>query len=124
MARVLLLLFLACSATLFADEAVRARILVQVSPLAGFQYHDGKAVWEEMKVGDRLVLVREPDNPYDARAVRVEWNGRMIGYLPRVENAAVARQLDHGNRLEARITRLTRHRDPWKRVELEVFLPL
>jgi hypothetical protein len=107
-----------------ASFSQQARLVVQVSPVAGFQFHEGKAVWEELRVGDPLVLVREPGNPHDARAVRVEWNGHMIGYLPRAENEAIARQLDHGNRLAARITRLTLHRDPWKRIELEVFLPL
>ena len=108
----------------FAGQTVSARILLQVSPLAGFQYHEGRAAWDAMKVGDRLALVREPGNPYDPRAVRVEWQGRTIGYVPRAENEAVARQLDEGNRLEARITRLLKHRDPWKRVEFEIYLPL
>jgi hypothetical protein len=100
------------------------RILVQSSPLAGFQYYEGKALWAQMKPGDLLALVREPDNPHDPLAVRVEWNGHKLGYLPRRENQAVARQLDHGNPLQARIVRLVKHRDPWKRIELEVFLPL
>lgn len=101
-----------------------ARILVQSSPLAGFQYHEGKALWAQMKVGDALTLVREPDNTYDPRAVRVEWQGHKLGYVPRKENEAVARQLDRGNKLEARIVQLRKHRDPWKRVEFEVFLKL
>lgn len=101
-----------------------ARILVQSSPLAGFQYHEGKALWEQMKVGDALTLVREPDNTYDPRAVRVEWQGHKLGYVPRKENEAVARQLDRGNKLEARIVQLRKHRDPWKRVEFEIFLKL
>ncbi len=101
-----------------------ARILVQSSPLAGLQFHEGKALWAQMKVGDALTLVREPDNPYDARAVRVEWQGHKLGYVPRRENEAVSRQMDRGNRLEARIVRLTRHRDPWKRVEFEVYVRL
>ena len=81
-------------------------------------------MWKELKVGDALSLVREPENTHDARAVRVEWNGHMLGYVPRAENEAIARQLDRGNKLEARIVRLTRHRDPWKRIEFEVFLRL
>jgi hypothetical protein len=101
-----------------------ARILVQSSPLAGFQFHEGKALWSRLQVGDALTLVREPDNPYDARAVRVEWQGHKLGYVPRKENEAVARQLDLGNKLEARIVRLQKHRDPWKRLEFEVFLRL
>ena len=100
------------------------RILIQSSPVVGFQFHEGKQLWDQLKVGDALTLVREPANPHDARAVRVEWNGHMLGYVPRAENDAVARQLDRGNKLEARIVRLTRHRDPWKRIEFEVFLRL
>jgi hypothetical protein len=100
------------------------RILVQNSPVAGYQFHEGKQLWKELKVGDPLTLVREPDNPHDPRAVRVDWNGHVLGYVPRAENEAVARQLDRGNRLEARIVRLNKSRDPWKRIEFEVFLKL
>jgi hypothetical protein len=38
------------------------RILVQSSPLAGFKYHAGEDLWPELREGDRLDLVREPDN--------------------------------------------------------------
>jgi hypothetical protein len=124
MLRLACLLLALVHAVALAGEIRSAKILLQVSPLAGFQYHDGRVVWSDMRVGDRLSLVREPGNPHDPRAVRVEWQGRMIGYVPRAENEAVARQLDEGNRLEARITRLVKHRDPWKRVEFEVYLPL
>jgi HIRAN domain len=112
----------ACSSLEAAQPATR--ILIQSSPVAGFQFHEGKQLWDQLKVGDALTLVREPANPHDARAVRVEWNGHMLGYVPRAENDAVARQLDRGNKLEARIVRLTKHRDPWKRIEFEVFLKL
>ena len=111
------------SITLAAAQPA-SRILVQSSPVAGFQFHEGKRLWDQLKVGDALALVREPGNAHDARAVRVEWNGHMLGYVPRAENDAVARQLDRGNKLEARIVRLTKHRDPWKRIEFEVFLRL
>ncbi len=120
----LVLVCAAVAATLaFADDPA-TRIIVQNSPLAGFQFHEGKRLWEQLKVGDALMLVREPDNAYDPRAVRVDWNGHKLGYVPKAENEAVARQLDRGNKLEARIVRLNRSRDPWKRVEFEVFLRL
>ncbi len=104
--------------------AADSEILIQSSPLAGFRYYEGKAIWDEMKIGDALDLVREPDNPHDPRAVRVEWNSHKLGYLPRRENEAVARQLDLGNALQARIVKLRKHRDPWKRIEFEVVLKL
>lgn len=105
-------------------QTSEARMLVQSSPLAGFQFYQGKQLWEDMKVGDALVLVREPDNPHDANAVRVEWQGRRLGYVPRRENAAVARHMDRGGKVEARISRLREHRNPWQRIEFEVFVRL
>ena len=102
----------------------QAHILLQDSPLAGFQYHAGKQLWAEMKVGDALALVREPDNPYDAKAVRVDWHGQKLGYVPRRENADIARLMDNGAKLEARITRLVESRDPWQRVRFEILAPL
>lgn len=101
-----------------------ASIIVQQSPLAGFQYYDGKALWNEMKPGDALTLLRERDNPHDANAVRIEWNGSRLGYIPRRENADVARQMDRGAMVKARIVKLTEARNPWQRVLFEVYVDL
>lgn len=99
-------------------------ILLQDSPLAGFQYHAGKVLWPQMKVGDVLTLVREPDNIHDPKAVRVEWQGHQIGYVPRRENADVARFMDGGKMLVARINRLAEVRDPWSRVRFDILIPV
>ena len=124
MKRRLALLILALAWAHPLSAQVAAHILLQDSPLAGFQYHAGKALWPQMRVGDALTLVREPDNRYDARAVRVEWRGHKIGYVPRRENADVARLIDGGQALEARIVRLAEGRDPWSRVRFEILVPL
>ena len=105
-----------------AAQAARLRIEVLRCPLAGFQYHEGAALWAELKVGDSLELVREPDNPHDGRAIAVLWRGHRLGYLPRAVNDAAARALDLGHRLDARIARLREDADPWRRMELEVFV--
>jgi len=110
-----------CCATAAAQTI---RILVQSSPLAGFQYHAGTTVWDDMKVGDALVLVREPDNPHDPNAIRIDWHGQQLGYLPRRENSAVAAEMDRGGRVEARIAQLRVHRNPWQRVLVDVLLVL
>ena len=107
-----------------AAHAQEIKILVQSSPLAGAQYYEADALWEGMKVGDGLTLAREPNNAHDANAVRVEWRGHKLGYLPRAENRAVADEMDHGGRVEARIARLLPHRNPWRRVLIEVFVGL
>ena len=105
-----------------AAPAQNVRLLVQSSPLAGFRYHEAAAVWQDLGVGDRLDLVREPANPHDANAVRVEWRGRKLGYVPRAENAALAWAMDRGERVSARISALREHRHPRQRVEFEVFV--
>lgn len=107
-----------------AAWAAEAIIVVQRSPLAGFRHYDGVDAWRDMKAGDRLQLVREPDNPYDANAVRVEWRGIKLGYVPRRDNAAVARQMDRGTFLEARVATLRENRNRSVRIEFEVVVPV
>jgi hypothetical protein len=107
-----------------ADEIVSPRILVQISFVAGFQHYQGKRFHSRMNVGDWLRLVREPRNVHDSNAVRVEWQGHVIGYVPSIENKVLARQLDFGNRFQGRIIRLSKHRDPDRRVEMEIYVPL
>ena len=119
----LLTLFCAVCLVLPA-RAESIKVLVQSSPLAGFQFYAGRELWDEMKAGDALVLVREPDNAHDAHAVRVEWRDRKLGYLPRAENRAVAAEMDRGGKVTARIARLNRHLDPWKRIQVEVYVVL
>ncbi len=105
-------------------QPVHARIVVQSSPLAGFRHYEAPNLWQEVRVGDELALVREPDNAHDRNAVRVEWRGFKLGYVPRAENEAVARQLDRGTRLVARISRIQHTRAPNRRIEFEIHLPL
>jgi hypothetical protein len=107
-----------------AAESASARIVVQHAPLAGFVYYDGKAVWDHMSTGDRLSLVREPGNPHDANAVRLEWKGHTLGYVPRKENTDLARQMDHGAPVEARITDLQRAANGRHRISYEIYVRL
>ena len=113
-------------ASLFVQSAwsgVESYILIQTSPLAGFQYHAGRALFPLMSIGDPVTLIREPDNPYDSRAVRVEWYGAMIGFAPRTDNVDLARMMDNGTPVAGRIVHLQKGRDPWKRVLLEIVVP-
>lgn len=116
-------LALAATAAIGADGP-SARIVVQHAPLAGFVYYDGKAVWERIRTGERLTLVREPANAHDPNAVRLEWQGHVLGYVPRKDNADLARQMDHGARPEARVTELGRHANGRHRISYEISVPL
>ncbi len=110
--------------SVLADRAPaqQVRLLVQSSPLAGFNYHQAPEVWKGMRIGDALALEREPDNDHDGRAISVRWRGHMLGYVPRVQNAALAWAMDRGESLDARVSRLQPHRNPRKRIEFEVYV--
>jgi HIRAN domain len=107
-----------------ADRAAaqQVRLLVQSSPLAGFNYHQAPEVWQAMRIGDALTLEREPDNVHDARAISVRWRGHKLGYVPRAQNAALAWAMDRGEYIDARVSRLRPDRNPRKRIEFEVFV--
>ncbi len=110
---------------LAASQPVAAqsvRLLVQSSPLAGFRYHQAPDAFPDMRIGDPLDLVRDPDNSHDASAVRVEWRGRLLGYVPRSQNDAVAWAMDRGETMSARVSRLQQHRNPRQRIEFEIFV--
>ncbi len=100
------------------------RLLVQSSPLAGFRYYAAEARWQEMKEGQALMLIREPENVHDKNAIRVEWRGEKLGYLPRRENKTVAAAMDAGDKIDAKIAKLREHPDPWQRVLIDVFVAL
>lgn len=119
-----LLLTISFAFWLSVAQADRVRLLIQNSPLAGSQYYALGAYWSEIRVGDPLLLIREPDNRHDRHAIRVEWRGHQLGYVPRAENRAVAAAMDAGDRLSARVSSLSDDKNPWRRVAFEVFLDL
>jgi len=97
-------------------------LLIQTSPLAGFQYYAGEKLWAKMRQGDLLDMLREPGNPYDKRAVALFWNGYKIGYIPRRENTAITQMLDRQMSLTANISNLNQSDDPWERIEITIGL--
>jgi hypothetical protein len=105
-----------------ATAAPTRRIALQHSPLAGFQYHEGEALWPLLRTGSPLQLRRESDNPHDSRAVAVLFMDRRIGYIPRSENTAISQLMDRGERLSASIAALEQSANPWRRVRVAVEL--
>jgi len=103
-------------------QSATVQILVQSSPLAGYRYGEAAAVWPLLRIGEPLELVREAENPNDANAVRVDWRGRKLGYVPKRENAALAWGMDRGTPLRARVSRLVEHPNRARRIEFEVYL--
>lgn len=94
--------------------------------LAGRTYHDADLVWDDLKIGQKLRLEREPQNPYDANAIQVIFNKEgedyLIGYIPRSENSKLVAFLDAGwdDLFTCRISQLKADTHPEQQVQLTV----
>ena len=97
-------------------------ILIQTSSIAGFQFYDGDHLWDQLSTGDMLQLIQEPDNHYDENAVEIYWRNSKLGYLPRVENTAIAQMMNQEQEITAKISNKKESRNPWKRLTIEVWL--
>lgn len=98
------------------------QVLLQESPLAGFQYHRAGGIWPFLQIGAPLRLKREPHNPHDTNAIAVWFMNDKLGYIPRSENSRLAALMDKGEKLEAQISKLLEEQDPWQRVRFRVTL--
>lgn len=110
------------AASVAAASDASVRLVVQSSTLAGFRYHAAAQVFDELRVGHELQLVREANNPYDGNAISVSWRGHKLGYVPRRVNAALAWAMDGGETPRARISRLAPQAPAARRIEFEVTL--
>lgn len=82
---------------------------------------DIDATMGQMPDEARLSLVREPGNQADGWAIRVEHDGKKIGYLPADKNEVLARLMDGGKSLGGEL--VSRElRGTWWNVHMEVFL--
>ncbi len=96
--------------------------MIQQCHLAGFQHHDGGELWHYLTFGDSLELAREPANPHDSHAIRVDWLGRKLGYLPRAKNQTAAGLIDQWKRVEARTGGLKMDGNPWRRMAIDIWM--
>ena len=68
----LITMLLAGSATVAIAADGSVQLMVQTSLAAGLSHHEARSVWEHLRVGERLKLVRETGNPHDPNAVRLD----------------------------------------------------
>lgn len=92
--------------------------------IAGFRYYDGMRaeVATSLCVGQTLVLRRQSENPYDAKAIEVITEaGMKLGYLPRSANLTPAALADQSVPLGAEISALDLDAQPWQRARVRVY---
>ncbi len=108
------------------DQAARMvaapSFLLNRFSIAGFQYYHGPTLLHRLRPGHPLTLAAEPDNPHDGCAVRIELEGRKLGYVPRSDNRHISRLLRQDARLWCRVREVNKDEWPWRAVRVEVGL--
>jgi hypothetical protein len=87
----------------------------------GFRHYEGPSLINQMKEGDMLELVREPDNEYDPSAIALHWNKHKIGFVPAEDNEILSKLLDIGiPELIAEITFLQPAAAAWENARIAI----
>ncbi len=88
--------------------------------IAGFQYYSGPQLRHQLSPGAPLQLIAEPKNRHDPFAVRIEWRGNKLGYVPRSDNHHISRLLLQGVKLQAQVIKSSKDSDQWQGVRVAV----
>lgn len=90
--------------------------------VVGFRFYKGMEVLPQMKEGDLLHLVSEPDNAFDACAIALYWNEQKIGYVPKAENQMLSKLLDaDALDLMGEIAYLNKEVKPWENLHVAIY---
>ncbi len=99
-------------------------LMLNIFHVAGFQFYKGADLLHKMQPGQSLQLVREADNPHDTYAVKIIFENTHIGYVPRSDNRPISRMLNGNIPLSCRIKNVSADEEPWKALQVEIFLGL
>jgi len=86
--------------------------------IAGVQHHQMNKVLDFLDEGMELELVPEPTNKFDPNAIRIEFNGTMLGYVPKKFSSEVSGAIELGVELECIISKFNKSASPWEQCEV------
>lgn len=90
--------------------------------VAGTTWRELDEIEPRLQTGDEFTLRREPDNSHDRWAIKIlTRTGEHLGYVPRAKNEPIARLLDAGKLIYARLTAKTWN-DDWLRLDIEIIM--
>lgn len=100
----LLVTAIAAAGAVRLGQSDRAKVHLFDFAIAGGRHHALERRLPFMKLGDRLRLAAEADNPHDGDAVAVlDQGGVRLGYVPRAANSPIARLLERNEQVTAEI---------------------
>ena len=96
-----------------AEKPARREFTIEEFHIAGFQYHEGPQVLASLREGQELRLANEPENPHDDKAVRIEFAGHHLGYVPRTRNKPIFRLIGQDAPLRCVAVHVNDGDPPW-----------
>lgn len=98
-------------------------ILLLECYVAGTTYRENiEEIAEWLETGANLRLQRQPENKFDPSAIAVyDAQNNILGYVPRAKNEVLARLLEAGKHLSAKLVAKDTL-DGWTRLNIEIFL--
>ena len=90
--------------------------------IAGFTYHDGVDVFNELKIGTELTFIAEPENKYDSYAVAIYFGKSKLGYIPHGKNKYISKFLNFGHTglFDVKINRISPEEHPEHQISVVV----
>lgn len=106
----------------FSTPFAREILLLECC-VAGTTYRENiEEIAEWLETGANLRLQREPENKFDPSAIAVyDAQNNILGYVPRAKNEVLARLLEAGKHLSAKLVAKDTL-DGWTRLNIEIFL--
>ena len=91
--------------------------------VAGTTHVEGiEELAEHLNIDDRLDFFREPDNPYDSKAIVIKTvNGVKVGYVPKADNLIFSRLMDAGKLLFGKISS-KEIKGKWVKIDIKLYL--
>jgi len=92
--------------------------------VAGVQYSDYQRVIDKMKLGERVAFIGELNNAFDNRAIRIEYKGTKIGYVPArtQEQSTLWHEHNKGSKCLGVITAVNKNNPSWHLITLQILV--
>lgn len=106
-------------------DKINKQTLYKKCTVAGINFHNIEEIWDELRIGTELTLIRDHHNKYDKNAIAVAFkNNFIIGYIPRKENEEIARLMDLELSIifQAEICELYEHRPYNDRIHILIYI--
>ncbi len=90
--------------------------------IAGTTHRDLDDIEPLLEIGELLCFKRDPDNKYDKLAIRIyDERGNWLGFVPKKNNAILARLMDAGKLIIGRLEDKSRENN-WLKLAIRIYM--